>query len=120
VVDYAAAGLDCARKGEGHRCEVTVSRLGQLSLPVEIEVTFADGSRVRESWDGKQAQRTYVYNGPAYVTCVEVDPDRRLLLDVSPHNNSLTHQPQVGSLVRIFSQWLYAVEHLVLLLGGLW
>ena len=120
VVDYAVTGLGCTREKETYHCEVTTSRLGQVPLPVEVEVAFADGRTTRERWDGQDKQKTYLYAGPVPLAWAQVDPDQRLPLDVSPHNNSLTYRAQAGPLVRISSQWLFALEHLILTIGGLW
>ena len=65
---------------------VTVTRRGEVRMPVDIAVWFADGRRVAESWDGKDRWRRFRYPGAKVVRAV-VDPRRRIALDVDPANN---------------------------------
>jgi hypothetical protein len=68
--------------------EVTVKRLGEVRLPVEVLVEFADGARKRERWDGKERWVRFRYPGGPKVVRAAVDPEGRLALDVNPSNNA--------------------------------
>jgi len=65
---------------------VTVVRHGGVVLPVELQVEFADGRRVRETWDGRDRWTRFRYEGAKVVRAV-VDPDRKIAIDVRPSNN---------------------------------
>ncbi|MBN1485832.1 MAG: M1 family metallopeptidase [Chloroflexia bacterium] len=120
LVDYAAGDLLCQEEEGLYRCEATVERLGQVALPVEIEMTFADGRRVQQVWDGQEEELHTVYREASPLVAVEVDPQRKLYLDVSFQNNSVTRPVQAGPLLRISSQWFYWLQQFVLFMGGLW
>jgi hypothetical protein len=70
---------------------VVVERRGQLTLPVELVVHFSDGSSAKERWDGGRSDgrswRRFVYEGPAEVTSAQLDPDRKVALDLSRWND---------------------------------
>src|SRR5262245_31589135 len=68
--------------------EVTVRRLGEVRLPVDVLVEFADGAQKLEHWDGKDRWTRFRYSGPAKVRRAVVDPDRKIALDINPANNS--------------------------------
>jgi hypothetical protein len=68
--------------------EVTVERLGEVRLPVEVLIEFADGTRKRETWDGKDRWMRFRYPGGPKVVHAVVDPEGRLALDVNPTNNA--------------------------------
>ena len=119
-VDHAVIALACAPTETGHHCEATVARLGEIALPVEVELAFADGQRVRELWDTGEASRDYVYNRIAPLDWVQVDPERKICLDVDWRNNSMTRQVQTGAVAQFIISWFYTLEHLILILGGLW
>jgi hypothetical protein len=68
--------------------EVTVRRLGEVRLPVEVLVEFEGGTRKREAWDGKDRWVRFRYPGGPKVVRAVVDPDGRLALDVNPSNNA--------------------------------
>ena len=56
-----------------------------------MRVTFEDGERVTEHWDGAIAGSSYCLRSTsASALSAEVDPDRVLLLDVNYTNNSKT------------------------------
>jgi hypothetical protein len=53
---------------------------------VELQVDFADGRKVTESWDGRDRWRVFRYEGAEVVRAL-VDPRRKIAIDVSPANN---------------------------------
>lgn len=73
--------------------QVIVRRWGEGVFPVEVRITFADSSVVTEAWDGRARWQRYTYQRPAKIAIVEVDPERKLVLDVNRSNNSWTRTP---------------------------
>ena len=74
-----------------------VQRLGEASWPVEVELRFADGTRIRRPWVSDSRWIRYRATGPKLVW-VEVDPDRKCLLDANPLNNGrLTDEAPAAS-----------------------
>jgi hypothetical protein len=65
---------------------VTVVRHGEVLLPVELRVDFADGRSVTERWDGRDRWARFPYEGAKVVRAM-VDPARRIAIDVNPSNN---------------------------------
>ena len=78
-----AAGKDDAG---GWESQAVVQRLGEAAWPVEVELTFEGGARVRRPWNGDARWIRYRTTGPKLLS-VEVDPDRKCLLDSNPLNN---------------------------------
>ncbi len=75
-------------KSDRFDAEVTVRRLGEVRLPVEVLVEFEGGTSKREVWDGKDRWIRFRYPGGPKVVRAVVDPDGRLALDVNPSNNA--------------------------------
>jgi hypothetical protein len=69
-----------------HESQVTILRRGEVRLPVELRVEFADGRAASERWDGRDRWARFRYEGARVVRAV-VDPARRIALDVVPANN---------------------------------
>jgi hypothetical protein len=67
--------------------EVVVQRLGEVRLPVEIRVQFADGRLVDQKWDGQYRWTRLRFPAGARVVAASVDPGRKIALDVDPSNN---------------------------------
>jgi hypothetical protein len=66
--------------------KVIIQRKGELVLPVEVLVTFKDGTTKLEKWDGVGRYVTYKYEGPEVVKVV-VDPDGKIPVDLNILNN---------------------------------
>jgi hypothetical protein len=79
-----------------YESEVTVRRLGEVRLPVEVQVEWSDGRVRRESWDGRDRWKRFRYRETVKVSRVVVDPERKLALDVNPANNSWTSESGVS------------------------
>jgi aminopeptidase N len=93
VFDYGVQDLKSVRDGDQYRTNVIVRRYGEAIFPVDVLVTFRNGERVTEHWDGKDRWKLYAYDRLAQVLSAQVDPNRVLLLDVDYTNNSKTLEP---------------------------
>ena len=86
---------------------VDIRRWGEGIFPVEVRVTFADGTSADERWDGAARWTRFRYLRPAPVVKVEVDPSRKLVLDVNSANNSWTSTPRAAEAsVKWASKWV--------------
>jgi hypothetical protein len=94
VFDYGVQSLASGRDGDRYRTTVVVRRFGEATFPVDVLVTFSNGERIIEKWDGVDRWRLYTYDRPARAVSAQVDPDRVLLLDVNTTNNSATLAPR--------------------------
>ena len=94
VFDYGVQDLKSARDGDQYRATVIVRRYGEATFPVDVLVTFSNGERVTEHWDGTDRWKLYAYDRLAPVLSAQVDPNRVLLLDVNYTNNSKTLEPK--------------------------
>jgi hypothetical protein len=73
--------------------EVVVRREGGGVFPVDVVVTFEDGSRRRERWDGRERWRAFRFATSVRATAAAIDPEEVLRLDVNRTNNGLSLQP---------------------------
>jgi hypothetical protein len=86
------------------RTTVIARRLGGGVFPVDVVVTFANGEKVRERWDGRDRWKMFTYERATRAVSAQVDPDRILLLDVDYTNNSRTLEP-VGAAAA--TKWMF-------------
>jgi hypothetical protein len=94
VFDYGVQDLKSEREAGLYHTALVVRRYGEAIFPVDVTVTFRNGERVTERWEGADRSRLYTYDRPSQALSAEVDPDRVLLLDIAPTNNSKTLEPQ--------------------------
>ncbi len=66
----------------GYQCRVVVENRGTVPVPVEVEVTYRDGTRERFTWNHRDASRwqefTFARSSP--IAEVAIDPDGVVLL----------------------------------------
>ncbi len=92
---------------------VTVRRLGDFKMPVEIEVVFANGDTIREHWDGQELWKKYRYRKPARLVYAAVDPDNKILLDINFTNNSKTVKKQRLGVNKLSARLLFWMQFLM-------
>jgi hypothetical protein len=101
--------------GGRYRTDVVVRRYGEAIFPVDVLVTFGDGHKVREHWDGRERWKLYSYTRPARAVTAQVDPDRVLLLDINYTNNSKTLEPRArAAATKWMLKWMTWVQDLML------
>ena len=58
---------------------VVLHRAGEMVVPVEVEIRFADDTTVRRIWSG--TRRTHTLQFDKHVRSVRLDPEGKLLLE---------------------------------------
>lgn len=97
---------------------VVVRRLGEAIFPVDVQVTFENGERVRERWDGRDRWKALKFTRASRARAAEVDPDHVLLLDINATNNSRSLEPHVDAASTKWSlQWLVWFQNFLLTYG---
>lgn len=82
---------DAAKAEPVNRCEVQVSRLGDIRIPVDVKVTFEDGSSRVERWDGQERWKNLLFERTGENAGIQqVELHGVNALDVQPDNNSRT------------------------------
>lgn len=112
------AGAAEAPSPPRYRTEVIVERRGEVRMPVDIVVTFDDGSETREVWDGQERWRRLDIVSTQRAAYAVVDPDNKLALDVDRLNNSRMRQPGTRGIVRLAGRWGLWMQGLLHLLTG--
>jgi len=115
VLNYTVTAVD--------EHSVTVARQGDVAaltiVPTEALVTFADGSAALEPWDGMEAEVTFTYPDRPPVRSAEIDPERKVVVDLYWSDNGLSRRPEVWPWLSVVTRWLYDLQNALLVLGGL-
>ncbi|MGH9432193.1 MAG: M1 family metallopeptidase [Terriglobia bacterium] len=99
--------------------QVLVRRKGTFILPVEVEIKFDNGEKVREHWDGKDRWARFTYLRKAKVVSAEIDPDHKIWLDSNFFNNSQTAAAHQGATRKLSNDWLFLTQFFEQLLAWL-
>ncbi len=96
-----------------NRCEVQVSRLGDVRVPVQVKATFEDGTQQVERWDGQDRWKRLLFERAGkegVVTQVELSGVNAL--DVNPANDSRTKGTSGQVAVSLFGWTTYVSQML--------
>jgi hypothetical protein len=108
------------KKGEEmFESEVTVRRLGDVIVPVDVLVVFENGEQFRATFDGPYRWTRYRFVKPSKIRFAEVDPDRKYLLDVNFSNNSKVLEAHYGAVVKWGSKLMFWIQNLLMSLMAL-
>ncbi len=107
-----------AKKGDIlYQSYVTLHRKEDFVMPVEAEIKFDNGEKVREHWDGQSRWTRFSYQKKAKVVSAEIDPDHKVLLDRNNFNNSHTSEPNGKPAHKLANFWLFITQFLSQALG---
>jgi hypothetical protein len=84
---------------------VWIHRKGDFVMPVDVEIKFDNGDKVREHWDGQDRWVRYAYQKKAKIESVEVDPDHKINFDRNNFNNSQTAEPGAAPARKLTNYW---------------
>jgi hypothetical protein len=89
---------------------VWVHRKDDFVMPVELEVVFSNGEKVREHWDGQSRWTRFAYQRKAKVVSAQIDPDHKILIDRNDFNNSRTTEPHGKPARKVTNYWLFITQ----------
>ncbi len=95
------------------KSEVVLYRLGEVKLPLEVQINFEDGQSVLEKWDGKARSTDFKYVGKNKIVSVEIDPERKIYIDKNFLNNSRSVEVQQMGIRKYWMQVMVWVQRLM-------
>lgn len=96
-----------------YNSRVRIERLGEISLPVEVLITFESGKEVTEVWDGKGNATEFNFTGSEKVISAVVDPNQKLLMDINFMNNSFTVEQESPVFSKLFFGFLNVLQNFI-------
>jgi len=85
---------------------VWIHRKEDFVIPVDVEIKFDNGDKVREHWDGQDRWVRYAYQKKAKIESVEVDPDHKIYFDRNNFNNSRTEEANSAPARKLANYWM--------------
>ncbi len=99
-------------KNTTYRSFVWLQRKEDFVMPVDVEIKFENGEKVREHWDGESRWVKFgPYEKKAKVVSAEIDPDHTIQIDRNDFNNSDRDEPhpkatrKLENYFMFISQW---------------
>jgi hypothetical protein len=96
------------KKGETeYETQVLIHNKGEFAFPVDVEIKFDNGEKVREHWNAVNRWTQYNYRKKAKVESVEIDPDHKIHLDRNNFNNSRRSEPDTAPGRKMVQYWQF-------------
>lgn len=95
---------------------VLVQRKGDFIFPINVEIKFDNGEKVREHWDGQDRWTRYSYQRNAKVESVEIDPDHNNMLFHDNFKKSLRAEPYGAPARKLANYWTFFCQYFAQLL----
>jgi aminopeptidase N len=93
-----------------YESSVWVHRKEDFVMPVEVEVQFDNGEKVREHWDGRSRWTRFAYQRKAKVVSAELDPAHKVQIDRNNINNSFVVEPNPKPTYKLSNYWLFVTQ----------
>jgi hypothetical protein len=93
--------------------KVEVQRNGDWVFPVEILVTFEEGSTQTLYWSGVEGVKVFEFVNTAKIVSAQIDPGYKIGLDIDLNNNSMTLQPVKAPLWKYAAKVVFWVQNLM-------
>jgi hypothetical protein len=114
-VNWYEEKKDGSKKGNKdtvYRSSVWVQRKGAFVMPVDVEVKFENGEKIREHWDGVSRWTKFTYDKKSKIESAEIDPDHKIQIDRNDFNNSYTAEANVKPALKVTNYWMFATQWL--------
>lgn len=95
-----------------YRSYVWIQRKGDFVMPVDLEVKFENGDKVREHWDGASRWTKFTYEKKSKVESAELDPDHKIQIDRNDFNNSYKVEANGKPAMKLTNYWVFATQWL--------
>ena len=104
-----SAGKD--DKDTVYRSYVWLQRREDFVMPIDVEIKFENGDKVREPWDGASRwTRLGPYDKKTKIASAEIDPDDKVQIDRNDFNNSYTAEANGKPARKVSNYWLFAEQ----------
>jgi hypothetical protein len=108
---------DAASKKDPYESVILVRRRGDFVFPVEIALKFEGKPAERVKWDGVDRWKKLTYTRPEKLEWAEVDPDRKVLLDMNWMNNGKRLAPDYRVATAWSARWMFWMQQMIASLG---
>ncbi len=87
-----------------------IHRKNDFVFPVELDVKFDNGEKIREHWDGQDRWVRYTYQKRTRVQSVEIDPEHHVEFDRNNFNNSYVVKAVTAPGRKLVNYWTFCSQ----------
>jgi hypothetical protein len=90
-----------------YRSYVYLQRKEDFIMPVDVEIKFDNGEKIREHWDGVSRWTKFTYDKKAKVESAELDPDHKIQIDRDNFDNSDIEKAKKKPVYKVENYWMF-------------
>lgn len=120
IVDYSVIDVGSTPTGDQDDSGNTLyhnwsnlERKGDFIVPVELRLYWTDGTTTDQVWDGIDPIHGVYELSTKQLRSLEIDPERKLFLDIDFNNNSYTLDPDNGGIWKYATRSIYWVQNII-------
>lgn len=91
TLDYAIQAIDVSKQEGQYQATITVLRLGQIIMPVSIDIVLESGEHMFRLWNGDKHSERLTFKVPSNIKEIRLDP-AKILPDVNRRNNVMLNK----------------------------
>ena len=92
---------------------VVIEKEGDMIIPVEVNITFSNGTKTREFWNGMGQQKIFEFTQAYPIQSVYIDPKQKVYLDLDLNNNSKTLKPNRKPLFKYSAKAMHWIQSIL-------
>ena len=96
-----------------YESKVRVKREGEVIMPVEVLIRFADGQEITKTWSGKERSYEFKFYTNSKVVSAQIDPNYKVLIDVNLANNSKQYKPNTNPIWKYTVKFLFWLQNII-------
>ncbi len=94
-----------------YRSYVWLQRKEDFVMPVDVEIKFENGDKIREHWDGAERWTRFgPYEKKTKLASAEIDPEHKIQIDRNDFNNSYTAEANGKPARKVSNYWMFATQ----------
>ena len=93
-----------------YRSYVWLQRKEDFVMPVEVEIKFENGEKLREHWDGVSRWTRFVYERKSKVESAEIDPDHKVHINRNNFDRSYIVEGNGKPAHKLSNYWLFVTQ----------
>ena len=125
TVDFAVRSIDYYRETDlssgasTYITSVTVSRNGEIKMPVDLRLSLVDGTTVDTLWSGQSRWQTFSFRTGVPPEYAVLDPSNKIPIDTDFANNSLRVHPFLTPVLKWVGKIFNYFQNMLLNVGVL-
>lgn len=97
--------------------ELFVERIGDAIFPVDIAL-YTETDTLYKSWDGIERNELFKLRSDAEILAAEIDPQRKIFMDISYSNNSYTIDTKYWGSISLAVRCFFWFQNALMILGS--